>query len=286
MADLSIIIVSYNNLKVITDCLNSIRMHNDIGDQLQVVVVEQSQGNEIYNYLNKEFNWVTIIRNDNNGFGAGNNVGAKRAEAPILLFLNPDTIICEPVFQYAIDKFNSDSRLGMFGVQLLDENHKKNSSFMMMVPYGIWNKSIYKLCNRVGRFDSKRMYIQGADMFIRHDIFERIGGFDEELFMYCEETDLCMRINQIGYRIEYDPSKRIIHLEGKSTKCNYSSTYKKQIESFRYVCQKYNWPFQKILKKEYLNQKLKMFIYELCRNKDLESQKQLVEIVKCSYESD
>ena len=280
MADLSIIIVSYNNEKVITDCLNSIKNNNDIGDKLQVIVVEQSPQDSVYDSLKEAFPWIILLRNDNKGFGAGNNAGAAISDAPFLLFLNPDTVLLEPVCSFAVEKFRRDPDLGMFGVQLLDGDHRKSSSFMMKVPFGIKNKIAYKLCNAVGHFDSDKMYIQGADMFTRREAFEKAGGFDENLFMYCEETDLCTRISKANYKIVFDPSKHIVHLEGKSTSGGYCSALKNQIESFRYLCDKYSLPFYRIIRKEYQSQRLKMLVYGICGHKKTDLQKQIIETIK------
>ena len=280
MADFSIIIVSYNNLQVICDSLNSIEKHNDIGERLQVIVVEQSPTDTIYDYLRSNYPWITLLRNENKGFGAGNNAGAAVAEAPYLLFLNPDTILLEPICDYAIKKFQENPGLGLFGVQLLDGEHRKNTSFMMKIPYGTWNQFVYKVRNKFGWFDSGRMYIQGADLFVRRDAFEKGGRFDEALFMYCEETDLCTRISKAGYSVEYDPSKRIVHLEGKSTEGEYASLFRKQIESFRYVCEKHSMPFAKAVRSEYRLQKMKLLLYKACRRSKADTQKQLVDTIK------
>ena len=70
---LSIIIVSYNNLNVLLDCLNSVEKMNDISDQQEVIVVEQSPSDEIYTYLKKNMPQIQTIRAENKGFGAGNN---------------------------------------------------------------------------------------------------------------------------------------------------------------------------------------------------------------------
>ena len=280
MPELSIIIVSYNNKQVITDCLESIYRYNDIGSQLQVIVVEQSPDDSIFEFLKSEFPWVNTIRNDNRGFGAGNNVGAKVAQAPFLLFLNPDTILLEPICSFTVKKFSDDPQLGMFGVKLLDKDHHKNSSFMLMIPYGIKNKILYKICNRIEYFDGNRMYIQGADLFIRRDLFERIGGFDENIFMYCEETDLSIRINQAGFKIQYDPSKAIIHLEGKSTNVGYNSAFEKQILSFQYLCNKYNMPFSRIMARECRSQELKLLVYKMCRHSRKDIQYSLVKMIE------
>ena len=279
MIDLSVIIVSYNNKQVITDCLNSIVKYNDIGNRLQVIVVEQSPTTDIFDYISNNYTWVNVIRHENNGFGAGNNAGIKIAKAPFLLFLNPDTILIEPIFSFAINKFQNAPKLGMFGVQLLDRNMNKNSSFMMRNPYGLWNKAIYKICSAIGFFYSKRMYIQGADMFIRRDVFEEIGQFDSNIFMYCEESDLSIRIIRAGYMIKYDPTKAIIHLEGKSTKDDYDLVLEKQILSFRYLCDKHNMSFKKIITNEYRFQRLKLLICILFRRNQIDAQNRIVKMI-------
>ena len=76
---LSIIIVSYNNLNVLLDCLNSVEKMNDISDQQEVIVVEQSPSDEIYTYLKKNMPQIQTIRAENKGFGAGNNRGVEIA---------------------------------------------------------------------------------------------------------------------------------------------------------------------------------------------------------------
>ena len=101
--ELSVIIVSYKNLEIIVDCLNSIYKNNDIGNYLEVIVVDNSPEDNIYNYVADNFENVRIIKNQNKGFGEGNNKGACIARGKYLLFLNPDTILVEPIFGFAIN---------------------------------------------------------------------------------------------------------------------------------------------------------------------------------------
>ena len=282
MTDLSVVIVSYNNKKVITDCLKSIEKYNDIRDRLQVIVVEQSPENEIYEFLKTSFPWVITVRNENKGFGAGNNRGEQEAAGRYLLFLNPDTILIGPIFSYAVQKFDNEPKLSLFGVQLLDAEKHKNSSFMMIAPYGIKNKAIYKLYYKLNRFDSRNMYIQGADMFMRRDAFRAIGRFDETIFMYCEEADLAIRIREAGYETGYYPEKAIIHLEGKSTKGDYTAVFEKQIKAFRYICRKHHLSFRKYMKAENRMQKVKLVLCKIAGN-DAERKKQFINTIEKFY---
>lgn len=255
---LSVIIVSFKNREVIDACLQSIEKNNDIGEALEVIVVEQSPDDALYNYLIKEYRWVTTVKNENKGFGAGNNVGAVLARGKYLLFLNPDTILIEPVFGFALDAFENNKQLGMFGVRLLDKCGNKNRSFHFRKPYGLWRALLWHICDRFDFFLRNAMYIAGADMFMPASAFRDIGGFDQEMFMYFEETDLCNRLNANGYRIAYYPDKSIIHLEGQSS-ANVNSL-SRQLDSLSVLCKKNGLSYINYLKRMELDRRLKQIL--------------------------
>lgn len=215
-ARLSIVIVSYENSDVLTDCLDSIFRHNDLDDALQVIVVEQSDSDKIYDLLISKYPGVTAIRNENNGFGSGNNRGVRAATAPYLLFLNPDTILVEPVFKYAVDKFDSDSRLGLFGVRLITRSGQRNLSYYFHDPSHLYCGPCWRVLDRFSFYLPRMMYITGADMFVRASVFKEVGGFAESLFLYFEESVLCKRVEKMGFKVRFFGDKRIIHLEGQS----------------------------------------------------------------------
>mgnify|MGYP000944876747 CR=1 FL=1 len=245
--ELSIIIVSYNNYDILKECLASIKEFNDIGSTLEVIVVEQSPEENIYRKLLSDFSWVTTIRRENNGFGAGNNAGSRVAHGRFLLFLNPDTILIEPVFGFAIKCFESDSRLGMFGVRLVNRDGDRNQSFYFRKPYGLLRGSVlYRICDRFSLFIPNAMYITGADMFVRTKAFTETGGFDERMFMYFEETYLCDKLNNLGYYIAFYPEKRIVHLEGATSAA--VNILQRRLDSLKYLCQEKKWSYSSVLK--------------------------------------
>lgn len=214
--DLSVIIVSYNNRSVLVDCLDSIERFNDLGDALQVIVVEQSPEDDLFVFLSESYRNVDVVRNDNRGFGAGNNRGFLEAKGRYLLFLNPDTVIQEPVFAMAVAIFDADDKLGLFGGRLLDAGGQRNQSFYFRNPIGLFRGYVWRALDRLDLFIPGLMYITGADLFVRAEAFVAAGRFDERMFMYFEEPDLCNRVEAQGYRIAYFPEIRIVHLEGKS----------------------------------------------------------------------
>ncbi len=234
----SVVIVSYKNAEVIENCLLSIRKHNDLGNELEVIVVEQSPEDTLFQDLTGRFPDMTILRAENRGFGAGNNIGAKQATGEILFFLNPDTVVEEPVFAFVLRQFRENPRLGLMGVRLVN-GAGEDISVNMRFPYGIMAKAAYVLLRKLGCFTGRLMYIEGADLIIRREVFEQIGGFDEHIFMYGEEMDLCWRIREAGREIRFFPQKTIRHLQGKSTDGCYPQVFSRQLDSFSYVCRKH-----------------------------------------------
>lgn len=258
MKQLSIIIVSYENKAVLFDCLDSIRTYNDIGESLEIIVVEQSRSEEIFHEIESSYPEIIAIRNKNEGFGSGNNAGANKASGELLLFLNPDTILVEPVLKRALEIFHANKNLGMFGFRLLDKDGDYNKSFHFRKPYGIMRAIAWRVCNRLDIYMPKSMYIAGADMFVPKTVFCQIGGFDKEMFMYFEETYLCNRLNELGYETAFFPDRQIIHLEGQSSAS--INTFKKQLDSLRRLCSLNNLSYQRCLQKMRRDRRLKSLI--------------------------
>lgn len=255
---LSVIIVSYRNLGVLRNCLDSIQKFNDIGNALEVIVVEQSPRDNIYQSLLSDYQWVKVVKNENRGFGAGNNRGAKEARGEYLLFINPDTVLVEPIFGFAVEKFEHDSQMGLFGVQLVDALGRRNRSFHFRKPWGLWRIAAWRLCDQINLFLPHAMYTAGADMFIRASAFQEAGGFDERMFMYYEETYLCNQLNKHGMKIAYFPQKKIVHLEGRSS-ANVQ-VFKRQLDSLTYLCEESGCNYIKVLKHLEKDRKMKRLL--------------------------
>lgn len=249
---LSIIIVSYKNIKDLDECLDSIYKSNDLGDGLEVTVVDHTPDITLYKTISRKFESrknFKILRHENKGFGSGNNFGAANSHGKYLLFLNPDTILIEPIFKSAID-FYEKNKAGIIGFQLLDIHKNKNKSFdwiyhssflkrFIMMKY-YWPNGIYKY---------KEMYTEGADIFISKEIFEKAGAFDENIFMYYEETDLFLRVINLGLQNFFDKDLHIIHKEGGST-YEADKAVEKRLKSLEYVSKKHGFDFDSILRKE------------------------------------
>lgn len=260
MNKLSIIIVAFNNLEDIKECIPSIIYYNDIGSELEIIVIDNSASVEIELFLSEMYPNVIYKSNNNNGFGGANNVGAILASGEILLFLNADTILVESVFSYAISKFNYNKRLGVFGVQLVNRNLKHVYSFGLLDKWGLINGLILKFCQKFQIFISQIMFISGANLFVRKDLFFKVGCFDEKIFLYHEESDLIRRCSLLGFKSSFFSDKIIIHNEGGTIDNESLKSVELRLQSYAYYCSKYKLDFNAYCQGLLRSQMIKSFI--------------------------
>ena len=217
MKRLSIIIVTYRSEHDIYDCIRSIWQYCDIPyEEVELIVVDNSPESEkMFSNLRRDDKDIVLIHNSHNGgYGQGNNVGIRRATAPVVMIMNPDVRLCQPIFKTALTVFENDHRLCMFGMkQMLSSTVKSPLSFDCsrrlngyLIPF------MASFCNKFDIFIPACMYLAGSCFFISKEKFEEIGLFDEDIFMYGEEDDIHYRLRKrFGSHFTYSPSLRYIH---------------------------------------------------------------------------
>lgn len=250
---LSIIIVAYKNGEILQKTLNSIYEYNDIGDELETIVVDNSPEDEkVDSYVyNSNLKNTKYIKASNRGFGTSNNIGAKSASGNIIAFINPDIIFIEPIFSKILSYFESEKNTVWIGCKLLSKDMTPNYSFFNDYEDSLIKKIRLSAYVKKDLYDKNNMCLSGSNIFIRKDIFESVGMFDENIFMFCEELDLKMRIRQ-KYEIcdfVYLPNLRMIHLEGRNVNQNsLSSRFFNELKSCEYVSRKHHLDFKKKLR--------------------------------------
>ncbi len=259
---LSVIIVSYENCEILRDCLESIKKFNDLKDEAEIIISDNSITNSVYEMVKKDYPEIQIIKNNNIGFGPANNRAVDISSGEYLLFLNPDTILLEPIFQFAVDKFEQQSNLALFGIKLMNVNGTANNSFFAMDNYTLSWTLLMKAFSKFDIYIDGKMYIAGADLFVRKSAFEAAGCFDENIFMYYEEPDLIKRIKKLpdNYITSFFPEKKMIHLEGATENKDVSSIVRKvgrSIETYKYYCKKWNIQFSENVKRMKTYQEVK-----------------------------
>jgi GT2 family glycosyltransferase len=216
---LAIVIVTYSSGNVIFDCLESIYSKNDLDDAIEVIIVDNSPTDGRENKdIKRRFPKTRLIYNNRNaGFGQANNLGARNTSAEFLLFLNPDTIIIEPIFQWAVHQFEKNPKEMLFGIKLINHNKRFAYSFKIYPHYYISSfplRPVNRILNYLNIAPTAHFYTEGADIFIRRSVFIKVGGFDESFFMYFEEPLLSLKIKNLGFQNHFYKEKKMVHLEG------------------------------------------------------------------------
>ncbi len=225
--DLSIIIVNYNTLPVTAACIERIFSITE-GIDFEVILVDNSSTDGSCEHFSADSRITYIYNHENLGFGRANNLGLRRAQGRNILFLNPDTLLLNNAAAMLSHYLDAHKNVAAVGGNLYNEEMRPALSFRRFRPSVVeeLDTLLFHLPQRIfaarSRFFNHTSYpievgyISGADLMARRQDLIAIGGFDEEFFMYYEDTDLCHRLAQKGGRILSIPSIRIQHLEGKS----------------------------------------------------------------------
>lgn len=223
----SVVIVNYNGGSVILECLNSLQ--NYIKEiTYEIIVVDNSSQDESPEKIDNYFPNVTLLRQSRNfGFGTANNIGIAKSSGKFIWLLNSDIYLTSNVLPFLVNRLESDSKIGILGPRLVN----RDGSFQLSVSKEISILGEFQTLQQVKRYRNlstrpllaqSYMYekpvdiIIGAAMFMRRDVFDQAGGFDENFFMYFEESDLCKRTRNLGYTILYTPQVELIHIGGYS----------------------------------------------------------------------
>lgn len=282
---ISIITVAYKSPDVLQKSIDSFFKFNDLGDEVEYILVDNSPSKErVCEKLTKEtLEKIIYIPADNKGFGSGNNRGALVAKGEILAFINPDIIFIEPVLSKIYKRFCENKTCAMMGCKLLYDDLTPGFSFYYDYKHSIFKKWYLKYLNRINAFNQKQMYISGANIFVRKELFFLSGMFDESIFMYYEEPDLTRRILSIdNFDIMFNPDLKLIHLEKKSTP-NSLNSIKSEFESCIYYGKKYNLDYARKINFEYRYLLLKKSIYKIFNKDKYESTKQACEYLQDTY---
>lgn len=222
--DISVIIVNYNTADLITRCLDD--LHQQVGVTFEIIVVDNASADSscerIRNYASDKLK--LIESQENLGFNRGNNLGARSALGKYLYLLNPDTEVPKPnTLKTLLDYAKAKPEAGLIGTPLLDEHGHNTSKPKMLYPCQAL------LTEKMPTLPGEIAWVIGASMFIPRTVFDTVGGLDPDFFLYGDETDLCWRIREAGFTIDYCDAAAIYHLGGGSERksSSFNLKYKK-----------------------------------------------------------
>lgn len=233
MFDIAIILINYNSSEHSINCIRSIIDKTSKETRYQIIMTDNCSQEEDYlnlkkfcvqaNYPNLEFHRNTI----NSGFGAGNMFGTQYANSKYLAFVNNDTLFKNDCLSILKKTLDTNLNIGIAGAQA----YKENGDFMISLDHfaspirEIIGRSFLEIINPKKYPNRKKKYtkpiqvnfIPGSFMFTRTTDFNEVGGFDTNIFLYYEETDLCIRLAKKSKFAYLVPDAEFVHFHGMST---------------------------------------------------------------------
>jgi GT2 family glycosyltransferase len=228
---LSVVIICWNDLKVIKDCLESVYKETS-AIPFEVIVSDNGSTDTSVEYIRTHFPDVRIVENGGNiGFARGNNAGIRVARGEYVLILNPDTIIHDRALEKLVAFADTCPKVGAFGCRVLNLDGSFQSparplpsvsglliSALNLRWLGKWS-SVFESDSYYGWEGHTQREVgfqSGCCVMVRNELLGRLQGFDERFFYHFEETDLCYRIWKSGSSVMYYPDAHITHLGGQS----------------------------------------------------------------------
>ncbi len=223
---LSIIIVNYNCGTYLEKCMRSVYNNLKRYPDFEILIIDNGSYDKSLSIFETQFPGARFLKNEKNlGFVKAANQGIKNTSGKYLLFLNPDTELLDENISLMVDFMDKDVSRGISGPLILSESgspqsspHSKFNNIFSELKFSIGLQFLNKLFSeKEYTRPSECDYILGSAMLIRRAVFDDIGLFDENIFMFAEEEDLCLRAKQRDWKIFFYPNCKIVHYGRKSS---------------------------------------------------------------------
>jgi N-acetylglucosaminyl-diphospho-decaprenol L-rhamnosyltransferase len=226
MALVDAVVVSYNSRGELRECIEPLSRI----DWVDPFVVDNASSDDSLAAV-AGLRVRTVQNEENVGFARGSNIGWRKGSAPYVLFLNPDASIDEASLRRLADTLEHDEQAGIAAPRILDDDGGLHFSLRRfarlrstyaqalflhrLFPRAPWTDEVVREPEAYLR-PGEQEWVSGACMLVRRTLLEQLGGFDEGFFLYCEDMDLCLRVREAGYRVEYVPDATALHEGGAS----------------------------------------------------------------------
>jgi len=295
MMDLSIIIVSFNTKKLTEECIESVvKNTKDISYEFMVMDNASADDSvEMLKSLSKKFPLTLIENKDNIGFGAANNQGMKKAGGRYLLLLNSDTLIKDNVLGEMVDWMDKNPKVGISSCALKNKDGSLQGTggyfpnlfrvfcwmfFLEDIPFLSKlikpyhpmhpNSPFYK-GEEFFKKSQQRDWLTGAYLLFKKEVFDDVGYFDKDYFMYVEEVDYAFKTKEKGWQVWFLPKWSIIHYGGASGTSEFAtlSEYKSLKVFYKKHYPKWQMPFLRLFLK--MGAIARMLIFGLIKGADV-----------------
>lgn len=248
MKKVSIVIVNHNGKKYLYNCILSViasaarQSRGNIKLPFEIIVFDNASSDKSMELIEKNFPKLihshtikTIKSSINHGPAYARNIAVKYATGKYLNFLDNDTEVEKDWIKQALKCFSLDKKIAIIQCKLLLKSNKKIIDYVgeYLGRNGFLIQKAKGGEKDIGQFEKEEqiMSVKSAGMFIRRDVFNKVGGFDDDYFIYLEETDLGIRAGIAGYKSIYCPKSIVYHISGGSieslgkTKVDFNSKF-------------------------------------------------------------
>lgn len=225
--DLSIIIVNYKTKKITANCLETITKSQDNLTK-EVIVVDNGSQDGSVEYLRKQFPQYQVLSSGSNlGFSQGNNLGVSQANGDYVWLLNSDTLIKSNTISTLMECVKSNNSQ-LASCQLLnpDGSIQPQGGFLPTLGrVALWMlfiddlplikflvKPYHQNLKTFFKTDQHPDWLAGTSLLIKRELYQKMNGLDNHIFMYGEDVEFCLRAKQQGVRIDYFSEPQLTHL--------------------------------------------------------------------------
>lgn len=237
MDRISVVMVTFNSADVVERAIRS------LPTGVEVIVVDNASTDNSLDLARAA--GASCIRNrDNLGFGRASNLGAAQSRREFILFLNPDATLRTNAIEFMMAAALRHPDAGAVGPRLIDGDERsvwRYASVLQPMPRGETRRPAEPeaaCCMPL---------LTGAALMCRRMAFEKVGGFDENIFLYHEDDDLCLRLTRAGWSLIYEPDAEVAHAGGQSSnRSNLMARFKSEqrLLSLAYISRKYDLAFE------------------------------------------
>ena len=223
---LSVIVVSADSGQMMRDCVRRL-LNTTLA--LEVILVDNGSDDGVPQAIGRAYQGdprLTVIYNRANlGFGPAMNIGATRARGQSLLLLNPDCLVLEDDLRDLLNVLARNPKAGLVGAVVCDEEGHPDPASWRRDP--LLRRAVNTMFGRSGEGVNiteeipeeviEAEAVSGALMLMPRAVFNRVGGFDQDYFLHCEDLDLCRRVRDMGYQVLLAGDVRVTHAKGTSS---------------------------------------------------------------------
>lgn len=296
MKKVFIVVLHYKGRQFTRQCLLSLEKIKATGFSVKIVVVDNHSPEPIEK-LKKEFKKAVFLKNSQNlGFAEGNNVGIREAlknKADYVLILNNDTTVDRNLLSELVRVMEKDRKIGIIapkiyfapGYEYHQSRYKPSEQGKVFWYAGGKVDWQNVLCSHrgvdevdKGQYDKQvnTDYASGCTMFVKKEVFKKIGLFDKRYFLYLEDVEFCQRAQKAGFKVVYTPKAKLWHFNASSSKVggnlhDYFITRNRLLFGMKYASWRTRFnliqesikllitgrPWQKIAIRDFYQQKLK-----------------------------